>query len=199
MGQIFVAFSEYLNFTVRLDIHICTYSVCTLYANYNQDIKFPYIIKIYCFKGLDSVSTAIKQSSRSQSKVILASKATICYGPGLSSSKASQQQLVGSVRSQTIFALQHTTSSSSRVHVAALHRHGRGREHGLHGRRLAAWLLLPTVEKSASHCRLDNSEADYTTLLFYVHTESKPSSFFFAIPETFFKIGGRQASSEHAN
>ena len=35
------------------------YSVCTLYANYNQDIKFPYIIKIYCFKGLDSVSTAI--------------------------------------------------------------------------------------------------------------------------------------------
>jgi hypothetical protein len=93
--------------------------------------------------------------------------------------------------------LQHTTSSSSRVHVAALHRHGR--EHGLHGRRLAAWLLLPTVEKSASHCRLDNSEADYTTLLFYVHTESKPSSFFFAIPETFFKIGGRQASSEHAN
>ena len=59
MGQIFVAFSEYLNITVRLDIHICTYSVCTLYANYNQDIKFPYIIKIYCFKGLDSVSTAI--------------------------------------------------------------------------------------------------------------------------------------------
>ena len=55
MGQIFVAFSEYLNFTVRLEIHICT-----LYANYNQDIKFPYIIKIYCFKGLDSVSTAIK-------------------------------------------------------------------------------------------------------------------------------------------
>ena len=54
-----MAFSEYLNFTVRWDIHICTYSVCTLYANYNQDIKFPYIIKIYCFKGLDSVSTAI--------------------------------------------------------------------------------------------------------------------------------------------
>lgn len=42
-------------YTVRFN-YICTYSVCT----YNQDIKFPYnIIKIYCFKGLDSVSTAI--------------------------------------------------------------------------------------------------------------------------------------------
>jgi hypothetical protein len=56
-----------------------------------------------------------------------------------------------------------------------------------------AWLLLPTVEKSASHCRLDNSEENYTTLL-YVHTESKTSSFFFASQKLFSKVvAGRQA------
>ena len=124
-------------YTVRFD-YICTYnSVCTLYANYNQDIKFPYIIKIYCFKGLDSVSTAITSPPVSQKSVW---PAKLQYAMR---AKLQQSQLVvarrGSVKSQTIFALQHTTSSSSRVHVAALHRHGRGREHGLHGRsRLAA-------------------------------------------------------------